>query len=169
MFNNLRHDLNSYQGDWAAQGFWVMLANNVDIGAGAKILGNIKIGNNGVIGANAAVLIDVADNSIAVVYQSHAIQVGYWRFWRATLPISLLPFCDSPNLFAFGSNFSTNEPIESLMPYAPSARIPFLPSRALLMQNYAYRTLAFGFRFRLFKRFYSNAGIPMFRDTRNSR
>ncbi len=25
MFNNLQHDLNSYQGDWSAQGFWVML------------------------------------------------------------------------------------------------------------------------------------------------
>jgi serine O-acetyltransferase len=156
MFNNVRHDLNTYRGDWAAQGFWVMLVyrfgrwrygvrpalvrkifsfiykflfkvvqivtgielpcevevgnhfvidhfggivisgyakfgdncrirngvvvglknidepcaptigNNVDIGAGAKLLGNIKIGNNVVIGANAVVLTDVPDNSIAV-------------------------------------------------------------------------------------------------------
>ena len=156
MFNNVRHDLNSYQGDWSAQGFWVMLVyrfgrwrygvrpallrkffsliykfiykivqivtgielpcevvvgrnfvidhfggivisgyakfgdncrirngvvvglknvndpcapeigDNVDIGAGAKVLGNIKIGNNVVIGANAVVLTDVPDNSIAV-------------------------------------------------------------------------------------------------------
>lgn len=40
--------------------------NNVDIGAGAKILGPINIGNNVSIGANAVVLTDVPDNSIAV-------------------------------------------------------------------------------------------------------
>ena len=42
------------------------IGNNVDIGAGAKLLGNIKIGNNVVIGANAVVLTDVPDNSFAV-------------------------------------------------------------------------------------------------------
>jgi serine O-acetyltransferase len=156
MFINLRNDLKSYQGDWGAQGFWVMLVyrfgrwrydirpailrkffsiiykilykfiqiitgielpcevdvghnfiidhfggivisgyakfgdncrirngvviglknieelgapimgNNVDIGAGAKVLGKIKIGNNVLIGANAVVITDVPDNSIAV-------------------------------------------------------------------------------------------------------
>jgi serine O-acetyltransferase len=40
--------------------------NNVDVGAGAKVLGNIQIGNNVLIGANAVVLTDVPDNSIAV-------------------------------------------------------------------------------------------------------
>lgn len=40
--------------------------NNVDIGAGAKVLGNIHIGNNVSIGANAVVLRDVPDNCIAV-------------------------------------------------------------------------------------------------------
>jgi serine O-acetyltransferase len=40
--------------------------NNVDIGTGAKLLGNIRIGNNVLIGANAVVLTDVPDNSIAV-------------------------------------------------------------------------------------------------------
>jgi serine O-acetyltransferase len=38
----------------------------VDIGAGAKILGPIKIGNNVVIGANAVVITDVPDDCIAV-------------------------------------------------------------------------------------------------------
>ena len=38
----------------------------VDIGAGAKVLGRIKIGNHVHIGANAVVLTDVPDNSIAV-------------------------------------------------------------------------------------------------------
>ncbi len=156
MFENIRADLRAYGGDWAAQGFWVMLVyrfgrwrygvrpallrkllsfiykalfklvqivtgielpcevvigrnfvidhfggivisgyaqfgddcrirngvvvglknvhelvapvigNNVDIGAGAKLLGNIRIGDNVVIGANAVVLIDVPDDSLAV-------------------------------------------------------------------------------------------------------
>ena len=156
MFDNLRQDLRNYQGNWAAQGFWVMLVyrfgrwrydvrptllrkifslvyrfffkliqivtgielpcevkvgknflidhfsgivisgyarfgdncrirngvvvglknidepcapyigDNVDIGAGAKLLGNITIGNNVVIGANAVVLCNVPDNSVAV-------------------------------------------------------------------------------------------------------
>lgn len=156
MFENIRQDLNNYQGDWAAQGFWVMVVyrfgrwrygvkpailrklfsfiykflykciqiitgiefpceieigdnfiidhfggivvsgyakfgnncrirngvtiglknieavrapvfgDNVDIGAGAKILGEIFIGNNVNIGANAVVLTDVPDNAIAV-------------------------------------------------------------------------------------------------------
>lgn len=43
-----------------------VIGNNVDIGAGAKVLGNIRIGNNVVIGSNAVVLIDVPDNSLAV-------------------------------------------------------------------------------------------------------
>lgn len=43
-----------------------IIGNNVDIGAGAKVLGPIRIGNNVLIGANAVVLCDVPDNSIAV-------------------------------------------------------------------------------------------------------
>jgi len=42
------------------------IGNNVDVGTGAKILGPISIGNNVVIGANAVVIVDVPDNSIAV-------------------------------------------------------------------------------------------------------
>lgn len=42
------------------------IGDNVDIGSGAKLLGPIKIGNNVLIGANAVVLCDVPDNSIAV-------------------------------------------------------------------------------------------------------
>lgn len=43
-----------------------VIGNNVDIGAGAKVLGKIRIGNNVLIGANAVVICDVPDNSIAV-------------------------------------------------------------------------------------------------------
>lgn len=42
------------------------IGNNVDIGAGAKILGPITIGDNVVIGANAVVLRDVPANSMAL-------------------------------------------------------------------------------------------------------
>jgi serine O-acetyltransferase len=43
-----------------------IFGNNVDIGAGAKILGPVQIGNNVLIGANAVVLCDVPSNCIAV-------------------------------------------------------------------------------------------------------
>lgn len=43
-----------------------IIGNNCNIGAGAKILGSIKIGNNVDIGANAVVITDVPDNCIAV-------------------------------------------------------------------------------------------------------
>jgi serine O-acetyltransferase len=46
--------------------FAPVIGNNVDIGAGAKILGRITIGDNSMIGANAVVLDDVPDNSIAI-------------------------------------------------------------------------------------------------------
>jgi len=42
------------------------IGHNVDIGAGAKLLGAIRIGNNVRVGANAVVLRDVPDNSLAV-------------------------------------------------------------------------------------------------------
>jgi serine O-acetyltransferase len=43
-----------------------IIGNNVDIGAGAKILGRVRIGDNVRIGANAVVVTDVPANSIAV-------------------------------------------------------------------------------------------------------
>ena len=43
-----------------------VIGNDVDIGAGAKLLGNIRIGNGARIGANAVVLVDVPDNHVAV-------------------------------------------------------------------------------------------------------
>jgi GT2 family glycosyltransferase/serine acetyltransferase len=42
------------------------IGNNVNIGAGAKVLGNITIGNNVDIGANSVVMINVLDDHIAV-------------------------------------------------------------------------------------------------------
>lgn len=43
-----------------------VIGNRVDIGAGAKILGPIRIGDDVVIGANAVVLRDVPPHSLAV-------------------------------------------------------------------------------------------------------
>jgi len=43
-----------------------VIGNNVDIGAGAKVLGRITIGDNVVIGANAVVVRDVPSDCIAV-------------------------------------------------------------------------------------------------------
>ena len=43
-----------------------IIGNNVEICAGAKVMGGISIGNNVVIGANAVVITDVPDDSIAV-------------------------------------------------------------------------------------------------------
>ena len=42
------------------------LYNSVFVGAGAKILGNVEIGNNAKIGANAVVLCDIPDDATAV-------------------------------------------------------------------------------------------------------
>ncbi len=42
------------------------IKSNVVIGSGAKILGNITIGQNSKIGANSVVVADVPDNSTAV-------------------------------------------------------------------------------------------------------
>lgn len=43
-----------------------IIGTNVNIGAGAKILGKVNIGDNVVIGANAVVIKDIPDNAIAV-------------------------------------------------------------------------------------------------------
>ncbi len=43
-----------------------VIGNRVDIGAGAKLLGKIRIGDDVIIGANAVVITDVPSNSIAV-------------------------------------------------------------------------------------------------------
>lgn len=42
-----------------------VIGDNVDIGAGAKVLGAIRVGNNVVIGANAVVIRDVPDDCVA--------------------------------------------------------------------------------------------------------
>lgn len=43
-----------------------VIGNRVDIGAGAKILGPIRVGDDAVVGANAVVIRDVPDRCLAV-------------------------------------------------------------------------------------------------------
>lgn len=43
-----------------------IIGNNVLLFAGAKIIGNVKIGDNVVIGVNAVVTHDIPDNAVAV-------------------------------------------------------------------------------------------------------
>lgn len=54
-----------YKGGFSGGGV-PTLGDNVYVGAGAKILGEVKIGNNVKIGANAVVLKDIPDNATAV-------------------------------------------------------------------------------------------------------
>lgn len=42
------------------------LMDNVTISAGAKVIGNVTIGNNSIVGANAVVVKDVPDNCVVV-------------------------------------------------------------------------------------------------------
>ena len=50
-----------------------IIGDNVYIGAGAKIIGNVKVGNNVRIGANAIVVEDVPDNSVVVLNKPRVI------------------------------------------------------------------------------------------------
>lgn len=61
-FGNTLSDRPSQQN----RGGYCSVGDNVMIGAGAVILGNIRIGNNVQIGANAVVTHDIPDNCVAV-------------------------------------------------------------------------------------------------------
>jgi serine O-acetyltransferase len=56
-----------------------VLGNRVDVGAGAKILGPIHIGDDVSIGANAVVLVDVPSNSVAVGVPARVLLRGARR------------------------------------------------------------------------------------------
>jgi serine O-acetyltransferase len=58
----------------AEKGAAPVLGDNVFIGAGAKILGGIRIGNNVKIGANAVVLDDIPDNCTAVGIPARVVE-----------------------------------------------------------------------------------------------
>ncbi len=50
------------------------IGDNVDVGAGAKILGPVRIGDGAVIGANAVVIRDVPPGAIAVGVPAHLVK-----------------------------------------------------------------------------------------------
>ena len=53
-----------------------ILGNHVDVGAGAVILGRVRIGDGAAIGANAVVLGDVAPGAVAVGIPAKSIKDG---------------------------------------------------------------------------------------------
>lgn len=52
------------------------LGNNVMVGAGAKILGPVRVGDNAKVGANALVLFEVPSNSTAVGVPAHVVRIN---------------------------------------------------------------------------------------------
>lgn len=50
------------------------IGNNVYIGCGAKIIGNVNVGSNARIGANSIIVKDVPENSVAVIKSMEIIQ-----------------------------------------------------------------------------------------------
>tara|TARA_R110000851_G_scaffold229829_3_gene382581 strand:+ start:12517 stop:13029 length:513 start_codon:yes stop_codon:yes gene_type:complete len=52
------------------------IGSYVDIGAGAKILGSVKVGNHAVIGANAVVISDIPEFSVAVGVPARIIKIN---------------------------------------------------------------------------------------------
>jgi serine O-acetyltransferase len=58
-----------------------IIGDNVYIGAGAKIIGKIKIGSNVKIGANAVVVTDVPDNCTVVMAKPRMILKGIFHLY----------------------------------------------------------------------------------------
>lgn len=53
-----------------------VIGDNVYLGAGCKVLGNVKIGNNSIVGANAVVLHDVPDNAVVAGIPARIIRIN---------------------------------------------------------------------------------------------
>ena len=53
-----------------------VIGNDVHIGAGAKIIGSVRIGNRAKIGANAVVVKDIPDDAIAVGIPARVIKIA---------------------------------------------------------------------------------------------
>jgi serine O-acetyltransferase len=67
------------------------IGNNVVVGAGAKILGNIRIGNNVKIGANAVILKSVPDDSTVVGVPGEVVRIKGFN------PLELVQTADLPD------------------------------------------------------------------------
>jgi serine O-acetyltransferase len=53
-----------------------VVGGHVDVGAGAKVLGNVRVGDHARIGANAVVLDDVPPGATAVGVPAHIVELG---------------------------------------------------------------------------------------------
>ncbi len=53
---------------------WPTLGDHVYVGAGAKLVGNVMVGNNSRIGANAVVMTDVPENSVVMPPESRILR-----------------------------------------------------------------------------------------------
>ena len=53
-----------------------VLGDNVFVGAGAKIIGPVRIGNNVKIGADAVVVTDVPDDAVVVMHKPRILVGG---------------------------------------------------------------------------------------------
>ncbi len=71
-FGALRFDETERRGIMCYQ----YVGENTIIGAGAKVLGDVKIGKNCVIGANAVVTKNVPDNTTVVGYNRHIKKIN---------------------------------------------------------------------------------------------
>ena len=60
----------------AEKGHAPVLGDNVYIGAGARIIGNVRVGNDVRIGANAVVVKDVPDNATVVGIPARVVRIG---------------------------------------------------------------------------------------------
>lgn len=56
-----------------------VLGDNVYIGAGARVIGGVRVGNNVRIGANAVVIKDVPDNATVVGVPARVVRIGDQR------------------------------------------------------------------------------------------
>ena len=76
------------------------LGNHVVVGAGAKILGGITVGDNVKIGANSVVLKNVAANSTVIGVPARVIKTQGERLPDATMDHSIMPDPVSDRLLA---------------------------------------------------------------------
>jgi serine O-acetyltransferase len=79
----------------AEKGRSPVLGDNVFIGAGAKVIGPVKVGSDVKIGANAVVTKDLPDGATAVGIPARVIKIYGERLSEASNPAYLVPACPS--------------------------------------------------------------------------
>lgn len=53
-----------------------VIGDNVYLGAGCKILGNVKIGNNSIVGANSVVIHDIPENAVVAGVPAKILRIN---------------------------------------------------------------------------------------------